>query len=346
MSLRDYLVNTSEYTGKDIEGLPDQPPLSAEELKRRFDSMVKNLIAPKHNDLIYALDSTADGLSGADGVKATAINGLTGTSVQALLESLNTLKMDKAGGAFTGNVAFSDVVEGTTSYGVNFAQRGLIHSVNNVLRLLATGGVECRNYDASGFTPFACQQVTLNGLHKLYASGAVVYLREGNDGTNVSLNVPSVYFGASTSYITRNTAGDNSLLLVSTGYPVRAVTDAAVGLAVTKTNLTTFAPVNASAFTVGSSVRFKDIISGFTREQSAGLLDIDLINFRYKPERGDDGKKHMGVKAEQVYELFPDAVTLDEEELPSGVDYSKLVVPCIGMIQQMEKRISKLEKRS
>lgn len=104
-----------------------------------------------------------------------------------------------------------------------------------------------------------------------------------------------------------------------------------------------YVAINASAFTVGSSYRWKDNINPFADAESRKLLDIELKTFSYKPEFSDDGGKiHMGVIAEQIAELFPDAVTFDEDGLPAGVDYSKLVVPCIGMIQQQQRKIDAL----
>jgi lysophospholipase L1-like esterase len=57
------------------------------EIKQDFDSRGEQLKV-KLNDLIDKLQSIVDGDSGADNIKATAIVGLTGTTVQSLLESL------------------------------------------------------------------------------------------------------------------------------------------------------------------------------------------------------------------------------------------------------------------
>jgi hypothetical protein len=105
-----------------------------------------------------------------------------------------------------------------------------------------------------------------------------------------------------------------------------------------------FRPIEASAFNVGSSYRWKDNINPFADAQK--LLDIKTKTFAYKKSYSDDGGKvHMGVIAEDLIDLFPDAVTVDAEGLPSGVDYAKLVVPCIGMIQQQQKTIEDLTQR-
>lgn len=114
-------------------------------------------------------------------------------------------------------------------------------------------------------------------------------------------------------------------------------------LQVLNTTGAAFKPVLASAFTQSSSYRWKNNINPFSDEKARKLMDIELKTFTYKPEFNDDGGAvHMGVIAEQIVDLFPDAVTLDDEGLPSGVDYSKLVVPCIGMIQRQQNKIDAL----
>ena len=64
--------------------------LSSTQIKAGFDSRAID-VNGKVTAILTALASTTDSDSGADAVKATAISGLTGTSVQALLESAKTL---------------------------------------------------------------------------------------------------------------------------------------------------------------------------------------------------------------------------------------------------------------
>lgn len=64
--------------------------LSSSQIKAAFDSRAID-VNTKVTAILTALASTTDSDSGADAVKATAISGLTGTSVQALLESAKTL---------------------------------------------------------------------------------------------------------------------------------------------------------------------------------------------------------------------------------------------------------------
>jgi hypothetical protein len=63
--------------------------LSSTEIKQKFDSRgveLRDFI----NSLVTQLNSTTDGDSGADNIGATAVAGLSGTTVQAILEELKT----------------------------------------------------------------------------------------------------------------------------------------------------------------------------------------------------------------------------------------------------------------
>lgn len=77
-----------------IAALADLPNatsgLTAAQLKAKFDEGGTALKTYINGTLIPALESTTDGTSGADQIRATAVSGLTGTSVQALIESLKT----------------------------------------------------------------------------------------------------------------------------------------------------------------------------------------------------------------------------------------------------------------
>ncbi|MGN1451430.1 MAG: hypothetical protein ACI4XQ_04995 [Eubacteriales bacterium] len=60
MALTDHKVDPlSDYAGRDISGLPDVPAISSEQLKARFDSLVKDVVVPKYNALIDELGEPA-----------------------------------------------------------------------------------------------------------------------------------------------------------------------------------------------------------------------------------------------------------------------------------------------
>lgn len=77
---------------KKVQDLADKPnsTMTAAEVKAQFDA-APNELRLAFNQLIDDLQSVVDGDSGADNVKVTAIAGLTGTTVQTLLEALKAL---------------------------------------------------------------------------------------------------------------------------------------------------------------------------------------------------------------------------------------------------------------
>lgn len=72
---------------KDVSDLSDKPALNPTELKAQFDA-APDEVRQYLNKLIDALTKTTAGDSGAKNIGASTITGLTGTNVQALLESV------------------------------------------------------------------------------------------------------------------------------------------------------------------------------------------------------------------------------------------------------------------
>ena len=87
MSLNDYKIRESDYTGKDVASLPDEPSeagMSAAELKAAFDKLGKEVIVPKHNAFVDA----SVGTGGAGTTGAEEIESGSGQTVQSNLEYL------------------------------------------------------------------------------------------------------------------------------------------------------------------------------------------------------------------------------------------------------------------
>lgn len=83
----------SAFTQK-VADAADQITGNPAAAKAIFDAAPEEL-RTAFNNLVKALKFTTSGDSGAKNLGATAISGLTGTDVQSLLESLNTLKANK-----------------------------------------------------------------------------------------------------------------------------------------------------------------------------------------------------------------------------------------------------------
>jgi hypothetical protein len=77
---------------KKVQDLSDKPnaTMPAAELKAHFDA-APDEVRQYLNQLIDDLQSVVDGDSGADNIGASTIDGLTGATVQSLLEALKTL---------------------------------------------------------------------------------------------------------------------------------------------------------------------------------------------------------------------------------------------------------------
>ena len=73
-----------DFNGKGAASLPDQPTISASELKDKFDEDAKKVVAPAVNRLISELQAT----SGAASIGATTPDGFSGNTVQAVVNSV------------------------------------------------------------------------------------------------------------------------------------------------------------------------------------------------------------------------------------------------------------------
>jgi len=87
VAISNYKIAVGDYANKDVASLPNVPGESGytpEQVKARFDSLVKNVVAPKYNNLIDAL--TASG--GASEIGAVNED-VGGDNVQEVLDALS-----------------------------------------------------------------------------------------------------------------------------------------------------------------------------------------------------------------------------------------------------------------
>jgi hypothetical protein len=89
-----------------------------------------------------------------------------------------------------------------------------------------------------------------------------------------------------------------------------------------------------------SSARYKDNI----RDSSYGLSDVMKLRsamFEYKK----DVRTDIGLIAEEVYEVIPELVTLNEDGLPDAVSYDRFVSVLIKAVQEQNQIIQELNER-
>lgn len=101
-----------------------------------------------------------------------------------------------------------------------------------------------------------------------------------------------------------------------------------------------------------SSIKYKENIKDLTKDVAEKILDINTVTFDYKKEYNNGKKNCIGVIAEDVEKVIPEAVKKDmirpssdkdEEELIT-IDYTRFIPYLIKMVQIQEERINELEE--
>jgi hypothetical protein len=102
----------------------------------------------------------------------------------------------------------------------------------------------------------------------------------------------------------------------------------------------------ATAYNVSSDERLKENFRSF--ESGAFIDAINTYQFEWK----EDGKTAYGVRAQECYEVFPDAITVgspgeledgDEDWMPWSADYSKFVPLLLAEVKALRARVAALE---
>lgn len=94
--------------------------------------------------------------------------------------------------------------------------------------------------------------------------------------------------------------------------------------------------------TTVSSERFKDDIEDMG-DESSPLMDLRPVTFSYKKD--PHATMQYGLIAEEVYEIMPDIVNLDDEGLPFSVRYHDLPALLLNELQKLEQRVHDLEQQ-
>lgn len=109
--------------------------------------------------------------------------------------------------------------------------------------------------------------------------------------------------------------------------------------------------INASTgqlLQVTSSKRFKKHI----KDYDGGLELLSKMrprSFQWKKGMDDgnnvEGTQHIGMIAEELVEVAPEYVNLDEDGTPWSIRYSALVVPLLQAVQELNQRLTNVEQR-
>jgi trimeric autotransporter adhesin len=94
---------------------------------------------------------------------------------------------------------------------------------------------------------------------------------------------------------------------------------------------------------VTSSRRYKDDIQDMA-EASDRLLKLRPVTFHYKQPAADGSKPlQYGLIAEEVAEVYPDAVTYNDAGEPDGVQYHKINAMLLNEVQKQAREIEELK---
>lgn len=125
----------------------------------------------------------------------------------------------------------------------------------------------------------------------------------------------------------------------STGYINTRVSTA---LQVRDASNSTWRPINASAFNVNSSRRYKKNILDMSDDEARQILKYRVVDYDYINE--DNGTGCQGMIAEEVAEINEYPVYRNPDGTVEGLDYSKFVPQLIKMVQIQQTQIEELKE--
>jgi hypothetical protein len=163
------------------------------------------------------------------------------------------------------------------------------------------------------------------------------------NGYNAIVSNQSTVVGPSAGYLAFQAAGAERIRIEAGGN---------VGINTT-TNTTYQLEVNGTLNVTGVTTNLSDerFKKNITRVPDAleKLLSLDGVFYDYRteefPERNFTNRRVMGVIAQKVEKVFPEAVSRDDKGFRS-VAYSMLIAPIIEAIRGLDKRITELFKTS
>ncbi len=94
--------------------------------------------------------------------------------------------------------------------------------------------------------------------------------------------------------------------------------------------------------TIASSIRFKEDVEDMDSSSSA-IMQLRPVTFQYKAHT--DNVKQYGLIAEEVQDIMPGIVNLDQEGKPFTVRYHDLVPMLLNELQKLAARVAELEAK-
>lgn len=353
-------ITDADTTGKGNLGRPDTPGVTAEEMQRILDELPREVIIPKFNTLIDALEDTAAAAS------LGAAEGEAATTVQAALddryrkgETYSRAEADAAIDAKvvaigTGDMAMAvydpmgkrlpylPAAEGLDRASYGGSAVGVVAAADTAAqadRLAAPVRIGEADFDGSADLTLAeigaatAAQGALAERAMPKSGGAFTGIITGPSAAMTRLQAEdALYFSGSGNYGVK--ADGAAGYLWTWGIAGLKVTD----------NAGTPKPVIASNTSGASSRRYKQEIKPLTDAQARLLLQLRPVSFTYIPALHDPGAKY-GLIAEELQAIDPTCVYLDGEGRADGINYTMLVPQLIRLCQLLQQQIDALAQR-
>jgi hypothetical protein len=172
----------------------------------------------------------------------------------------------------------------------------------------------------------------------------------GNWNTVIGANI-GVYNAAESSNVLLQHPGvlgeSNTMHLGSTGSGDRQVNKTFIAgvYGVTTTSAVTSAVLISDGEqlgTIASSIRFKKDVADMG-ESSSAMMKLRPVTFKYKAHTDD--VVQFGLIAEEVQEIMPGIVNLDQEGNPFTVRYHDIVPMLLNELQKLAARVAELEAK-
>ncbi len=108
-----------------------------------------------------------------------------------------------------------------------------------------------------------------------------------------------------------------------------------------------------SLYVTGAIYSTSDIVAYSDRRSKENIITIDnaldkvskIRGVYYTPKEGDDKSRKVGVIAQELNEILPEAVTYAEDADQYGVDYGKITGLLIEAVKELQARVKELENK-
>jgi hypothetical protein len=285
-------------------------------------------------------------------------NGSTANTVLAAIGASGQSGYLIAGVQNTGGVVFSVTNAGAVAVagnlgvsGTSFVQAIVSTSINNGSGGITNAGAISGASTINASSTVTCTAVSATGGTSFFAAISVSSV--ASTGAIQATSYTATSGSSSLRGISNNNNGITSCGSI-TGCTTISCSSTGTFSAISATGGTSFvaglsgsaawatsSSMSANNYITTSSRRLKKSIEQLGHDEHRGLLDLKPSRFQYRKGNSDT---HIGLIAEDVKAIVPEAVTTDEFG-NTGINYNMLVTLLVAAYQDVSRRLAELEAR-